>query len=56
MPLAGAFAFAAVTVYWAIGGKMGIDTVADVSRVPLANDPVVMWGTALLKALAGLLA
>jgi hypothetical protein len=29
---------------------------ADIAQIPLANDPVVVWATAALKALAGLLA
>jgi Protein of unknown function (DUF3995) len=52
-----AFAFAAISAYWALGGKLGSETIAaDIARVPLANDPVVLWATAGLKALAGLLA
>ena len=52
-----AFAFAAVSAYWALGGQVGIQTLAaDLTRVPLANDPGVVWGTAGLKALAGTLA
>ena len=52
-----AFAFAAVSAYWAIGGELGRETIAaEISQIPLANDPVVVWATAGLKALAGLLA
>jgi Protein of unknown function (DUF3995) len=52
-----AFAFAAVSGYWALGGELGSETIAaDIARIPLANDPVVVWATAGLKALAGLLA
>ena len=52
-----AFLFAAVSAYWALGGEFGLETIAaDISRVPLASDPAVVWGTALLKALAGMLA
>lgn len=36
---------------------LGVDTVAaDISRVPLANNRAVVWATAALKALAGLIA
>ena len=52
-----AFAFAAVSAYWALGGELGRETIAaDIARIPLANDPVVVWATAGLKALAGMLA
>jgi hypothetical protein len=52
-----AFAFAAVSAYWALGGELGRQTIAaDIARVPLANDPLVVWATAGLKALAGMLA
>lgn len=52
-----AFAFAAVSAYWALGGKVGTETIAmDIARIPLANDPMVVWATAGLKALAGMLA
>ncbi|MBW3634432.1 MAG: DUF3995 domain-containing protein [Chloroflexi bacterium] len=52
-----AFAFAAVSVHWAAGGKVGIQTIAaDIARIPLANDPVVLWATAGLKVQAGMLA
>jgi hypothetical protein len=52
-----AFAFAAVSAYWAIGGELGRETIAaDIAQIPLANDPVVVWATAGLKALAGMLA
>jgi hypothetical protein len=52
-----AFAFAAVSAYWAIGGELGRETIAaDIARIPLANDPVVLWATAALKGLAGMLA
>ena len=52
-----AFAFAAVSAYWALGGEVGRGTIAaDVARIPLANDPLVVWATAGLKALAGMLA
>ena len=52
-----AFAFAALSAYWALGGELGRQTIAaDIARIPLANDPVVVWATAGLKALAGILA
>jgi hypothetical protein len=52
-----AFAFAAVSAYWALGGDLGRETIAaDIARIPLVNDPVVVWATAGLKALAGILA
>src|SRR5688572_30318423 len=52
-----AFAFAAVSAYWALGGELGRETiVADITRIPLANDPRILWSTAGLKALAGMLA
>src|SRR5918995_6729136 len=52
-----AFAFAALSTYWALGGELGRQTIAaDIARIPLANDPVVVWATAGLKALAGMLA
>ncbi len=51
------FAFAVVSAYWVLGGKVGTETIAaDIGRIPLANDPVVLWATAKLKALAGMLA
>lgn len=57
MACAWAFAFAAVSAYWALGGDVGIETIAaDITRVPLANNPAIVWGTAGLKALAGLVA
>lgn len=52
-----AFAFAAVSAYWALGGTAGVETVAaEISRVPLANNRAFVGATAALKALAGLLA
>jgi hypothetical protein len=51
------FAFGAVSVYWALGGTAGKETIAeDIEDVPLANDPAIVAGTAVLKLLAGLLA
>ena len=36
---------------------MGRETIAaDIAQIPLANDPVVVWATAGLKALVGMLA
>jgi hypothetical protein len=52
-----AWAFAAVSAYWALGGTAGVGTVAaDVAAVPLADSPAFVWGTAGAKALLGLLA
>jgi hypothetical protein len=52
-----AFTFAAVSAYWALGGEVGTETIAaDIARIPLASDRVVVWATAGLKALAGILA
>ena len=52
-----AFAFAVVSAYWASGGEFGRETIAaEIAQIPLANDPVVVWATAGLKALAGMLA
>jgi hypothetical protein len=51
-----AFAFAAISAYWALGGTVGVKTIAaDIGRVALANDPRVVGVTAAAKAIAGLL-
>ena len=45
-----AFAFAALSAYWALGGEVGRRTIAaDIARIPLANDLLVVWATAGLK-------
>lgn len=55
-----AFAFAALSFYWAAGGTAGADTIGDIIKGrPLARDPgfvAILWATGALKALAGLLA
>jgi hypothetical protein len=52
-----AFAFGAVSSEWALGGELGVETVAaDIARIPLANNPVFVWAIAELKALTGVLA
>jgi hypothetical protein len=52
-----AFAFAALSFYWAAGGEVGIRTIArDVDEVALASEPLIVAGTGVLKVLAGLLA
>lgn len=51
------FAFAAVSADWASRGELSSETIAaQIARIPLANDPVVVWATAGLKVLAGMLA
>jgi prepilin signal peptidase PulO-like enzyme (type II secretory pathway) len=55
-----AFVFAAVSVYWAAGGTAGARTIGPaIARPVLAREPgwvALLWGTAGLKALLGLLA
>src|ERR671921_215483 len=52
-----AFVFAVASAYWAAVGELGRETIAaEIAQIPLANDPVVVWATAGLKALAGMLA
>ena len=55
-----AFAFAALSFYWAAGGTAGVDTVSPgVKDLALARAPwfvAVLWVTAALKLGAGLLA
>lgn len=54
-----AFAFAAVSFYWAAGGRVGLDTLAKSLRdQAVARDQgfvTVIWITGILKMLAGLL-
>jgi hypothetical protein len=55
-----AFAFAAISFYWAAGGTAGADTIGSTIADPaLARDPgmvAILWATGALKALAGALA
>ncbi|HEU5432280.1 MAG TPA: DUF3995 domain-containing protein [Thermomicrobiales bacterium] len=49
-----AFGFAAVSFYWAAGGRIGVETIArQIERVPLANDPRIVAATGLAKVAAG---
>lgn len=55
-----AFAFAALSFYWAAGGAAGAETIGEaVTKPVLARDPgwiALLWATGALKALGGLLA
>ena len=52
-----ALAFAAPSFYWALGGTVGLGTIAArAEEIPLAGDPAFVFGTGVLKVLAGLLA
>ena len=55
-----AFAFAAVSLYWALGGRAGVDTLAGViAERARAGDPLLLvlnGVAAVLKALGGVLA
>ena len=55
-----AFVFAALSFFWAAGGTAGVNTNAPaVTKPVLARDPTwiaILWGTGVLKVLAGLLA
>ncbi len=52
-----AIAFAVPSFYWALGGTAGLDTIAArVEEIPLAGNPAFVFGTGVLKVLAGLLA
>jgi len=55
-----AFLFAALSFYWAAGGRAGTGTLARVVREPvLDREPgfvAIVWATGILKVLAGLLA
>ncbi len=55
-----AFAFAALSFYWAAGGTAGAETIGEaVTKPVLARDPgwiALLWATGALKALGGLLA
>jgi len=55
-----AFAFAALSFYWAAGGTAGAETIGEaVTKPVLAREPgwiALLWATGVLKALGGLLA
>jgi hypothetical protein len=52
-----ALLFAVMSFYWVAGGKIGIHTIAaKVEEIALANDPVVVFVTGVLKVLLALLA
>jgi uncharacterized protein DUF3995 len=55
-----AFAFAALSFYWAAGGTAGAETIGEaVTKPVLARDPgwiALLWATGALKAVGGLLA
>jgi len=52
-----AFLFALPSFYWAAGGGFALHTIArDPDEVPLAKEPALVFGTGLLKVVAGLLA
>lgn len=55
-----AFAFAALSFYWAIGGTAGGATIGpDLQRLGLTRDPgfvAILWATGVLKVIVGLLA
>ena len=55
-----AFAFAALSVYWALGGTAGAATVSpDIVRLARAHDPILiaaLWITAFAKIVAGFVA
>ncbi len=55
-----AFAFAAVSIYWGLGGTAGVDTLGGrIEELAVARDPVIVtlvWVTGLLKVAGGVLA
>jgi hypothetical protein len=55
-----AFLFAAMSFYWALGGRIGLDTIGDaITRPALAGDPTILaivWITGALKVVAGVVA
>ncbi len=55
-----AFAHAGVSVYWALGGTGGLDTVGGFaerwSRSPSTATLIIIWATVVLKVLGGFLA
>jgi hypothetical protein len=55
-----AFLFAAMSFYWALGGRLGSETIGDAITKPvLAGDPTILaivWITGVLKVVAGVVA
>ena len=52
-----ALIFALPSFYWAVGGTVGMSTIArDPDAISLLNEPFVVFGTGLLKVLSGMLA
>jgi hypothetical protein len=55
-----AFLFAAMSFYWALGGRLGVETIGDaITKPALAGDPTILavvWITGALKVVAGVLA
>ncbi len=55
-----AFAFAAVSFYWGLGGTAGVNTLGGrIEELALARDPMIItmiWVTGILKVAGGLLA
>jgi Protein of unknown function (DUF3995) len=55
-----AFLFAAMSFYWALGGRIGLETIGDaITRPALAGDPTILaivWITGALKVVAGVVA
>ncbi len=51
-----ALIFALPSFYWAAGGTVGMNTIArDPDAISLLNEPIVVFGTGLLKVLGGML-
>ena len=54
------FLFAAVSIYWAVGGRIGLGTIApEIRERALAREAgfvAILWATGLLKVVAALLA
>lgn len=52
-----AFLFAATSFYWALGGRIGVETIGDaITKPALAGDPAIVafvWTTGALKVVAG---
>lgn len=55
-----AFLFAVMSFYWALGGRLGVETIGDaITKPALAGDPTILavvWITGVLKVVAGVLA
>src|SRR5262249_49484048 len=55
-----AFVFAATSFYWALGGRVGVETIGDsITKPALAGDPTILaivWITGALKVVAGAVA